>query len=175
MRAFSTIVAIALSLVGIVTTKPVDTQDVFSAPDYTPASWGSRGVTFENCGSPHDPVQIASVAVFPNPPQPGKELTVKVKARVLETVEEGASADVTVKLGLIKLLTKSVDLCEEARKADLSVQCPVQPGYYEVEQKVVLPKEIPRAKFTINVNGYTVDWDELLCLKIVADFMLHPF
>ena len=50
----------------------------------------------------------------PDPPVPGKNLTVTVDADVLETIEDGATADVTVKLGLIKLLQKTFDMCEEA-------------------------------------------------------------
>jgi len=66
---------------------------------------------------------------------------------------------VTVKLGLIKLLQKRFDLCEEAyvvlsflpygqltslrRNANATVQCPVEPGSYHVTHTVALPKEIP--------------------------------
>ena len=78
--------------------------------------------------------------------------------------QEGAYADVTVKLGLIKLLHKQFDVCEEAyvyigdirqlylliiedsRNANASVRCPVEKGYYEVEQMVTLPKEIPQGE-----------------------------
>jgi hypothetical protein len=68
-----------------------------------------------------------------------------------------------VKLGLIKLLHKQFDVCEEAcvffqassssseidrmvlrRKNNVTVQCPVEPGEYEVVQTVQLPKEIPK-------------------------------
>lgn len=78
--------------------------------------------------------------------------------------QEGAYADVTVKLGLVKLLKKTFDICEEAyvngslhacatvlltntplirRKANATIQCPVEKGDYVVEQTVTLPKEIP--------------------------------
>ena len=71
--------------------------------------------------------------------------------------------DITVKLGLIKLLQKRFDICEEAyvsptppfllatlgfnityrSKSDLDIKCPVQVGEYDVSQTVALPKEIP--------------------------------
>lgn len=57
---------------------------------------------------------IESITVSPDPPEPGKNLTVTVEATANEVVEEGAYADVTVKLGLIKLLQKRFDVCEEA-------------------------------------------------------------
>jgi hypothetical protein len=110
-------------------------------------------------------------------------LTVTVKASAQEKIEvrlyafisyrshrscphfqEGAYADVTVKLGVVKLLTKEFDLCEEAyvflvlpvfaiptgissrRNAELEVQCPVKEGNYLVEHTVTLPKEIPQGE-----------------------------
>jgi hypothetical protein len=102
--------------------------------------------------------------VSPDPPQPGQNLTVKVTGLVKEVIEvcriiisliaprmltlhltqDGAYADVTVKLGLIKLLKKEFDLCEEAQNANMTVQCPVEAGTYTIEQTVELPKEIPK-------------------------------
>lgn len=67
-----------------------------------------------------------------------------------------------MKLGLVKLLQKRFDVCEEAyvpdrllpsftqiehensRNANASVKCPVEVGPYTVSQTVALPKEIPR-------------------------------
>lgn len=81
--------------------------------------------------------------------------------------QEGAYADVVVKLGLIKLLTKRFDVCEElyafaylfrafwdrllisiaflySDNAHSSLQCPIKPGEYTIEETVALPAEIPR-------------------------------
>lgn len=38
-------------------------------------------------GEPEFPVQIESIEVFPDPPEPGKNLTVTVRAIVLEEIE----------------------------------------------------------------------------------------
>jgi len=135
----------------------------------------TQGWSYVDCGLPTDPIQIDSISVSPDPPQPGQDLTVTVKAHAQEQVEEGAYADVSVKLGLIKLLQKQFDLCEEARNANTSVQCPVERGNYEVVHTVALPKEIPKAKFNIDVRGFTVDEDDLFCVKLNVDFMKRPF
>ncbi|KAJ3813748.1 ML domain-containing protein [Lentinula lateritia] len=131
--------------------------------------------TWKSCGLVTDPINIESIEIFPDPPLPGKTLTVKVTGTANEVIEEGATADVTVKLGLIKLLSKTFDVCEEARSANASVQCPVEKGEYVVEQTVDLPKEIPPAKFNIHVNGYTVDDDDLMCMDLTIDFTKHHF
>ncbi|KAF5390291.1 hypothetical protein D9757_002856 [Collybiopsis confluens] len=98
---------------------------------------------WSDCGLETDPLRIRDIQISPDPPAPGKPLTVNVTATANERIEEGAYVDVTVKLGLIKLLTKQFDVCEEARNANASVQCPVDQGAYNVAQTVDLPREIP--------------------------------
>ncbi|KAH7911964.1 ML domain-containing protein [Hygrophoropsis aurantiaca] len=145
---------------------PSSQEALVNPPVHTTDSW-----SYANCGLPSDPIQIHSISVSPDPPKPGQDLTVKVVGEATEVVEEGAYADVVVKLGLIKLLQRRFDVCEEARSANASVQCPVTKGEYTVEHTVALPKEIPRAKFTVGVRGYTADDDDLVCLDLKVDFM----
>jgi len=44
-----------------------------------------------NLGLESDPVHIQSIEISPDPPQPGKDLTIKVKATVTEPVEVGSN------------------------------------------------------------------------------------
>ncbi|KAJ7925877.1 ML domain-containing protein [Mycena leptocephala] len=131
----------------------------------------NAGWEYVDCGLPSNPLQIDSIELSPDPPLPGQDLTVTVKGLVTDIIEEGASADVTVKLGLIKLLQKTFDVCEEARNANANVSCPVEPGPYTVVQTVALPKEIPKAKFVVLVRGFTVAEEDMLCLDLKIDFM----
>ncbi|TEB34983.1 hypothetical protein FA13DRAFT_1753373 [Coprinellus micaceus] len=175
MRLSSIAAFLSLLTVSAVVASPVLASDdqvalAVDAPVRTMDKW-----EYEDCGEPDWPVEIDSIEVSPDPPQPGKDLTVKVKAKAKERIEEGAYADVTVKLGLVKLLEKTFDVCEEARNANATIQCPVEEGYYIIEQTVALPKEIPRAKFVVNINAYTVEDEDLLCLNLKVDFMKNPF
>ncbi|KAJ7485926.1 ML domain-containing protein [Mycena latifolia] len=126
---------------------------------------------YTDCGPESDALKLESLTISPDPPVPGKDLTITAKGYARETIEDGAYADVTVKLGLIKLLSKRFDVCEEARNANVSISCPVPEGKYEVVHTVALPKEIPRAKFTVQVRAYTVEEEEILCLDLKADFL----
>ncbi|TYJ58924.1 phosphatidylglycerol/phosphatidylinositol transfer protein [Cryptococcus floricola] len=135
-------------------------------PIRTMDSW-----SYVDCGLATDAIQLKSIKVSPDPPVPGKNLTVSVEADVLERIEDGAYADVTVKLGLIKLLQKQFDVCEEAANANASVQCPVEPGPYSVQHTVELPEEIPKAKFSVQVRGYTAEDEDMVCLDLFVDFM----
>jgi hypothetical protein len=89
--------------------------------------------THLSTGNPSDPVQIRNITVFPDPPKPGQDLTVTVSGTVKKQIEasnqldqrsvtlnhsamtqEGAFADVVVKIGVIVLLKKEFDVCDEA-------------------------------------------------------------
>ncbi|KAF8591937.1 hypothetical protein K439DRAFT_615359 [Ramaria rubella] len=136
------------------------------ADPHTSNSW-----EWSDCGAASDVVEIKSLSLSPDPPKPGVNLTVTASGYVSSTIEDGAWADVSVKLGLIKLLTKSFDVCEEAKKANVSIQCPVSPGEYTVVQTVALPKEIPPAKFSVEVRAYNADEAAMLCANIKIDFL----
>ncbi|KAJ7635262.1 MD-2-related lipid-recognition domain-containing protein, partial [Roridomyces roridus] len=129
-------------------------------------SWG-----YTDCaGADLDAVQIQSISVSPDPPKIGEKLTVIIDAEVKEVIEEGANADVTVKFGRIKLPKTRFDLCEEARKANAMISCPVEPGVYQIVQSVDLPKEVPKAKYTIDVDAYTVTEHPMACLEFAVQF-----
>ncbi|KAF8323417.1 hypothetical protein DL93DRAFT_696760 [Clavulina sp. PMI_390] len=133
------------------------------------------GWSYSLCGDEQDLVDVKSIQLSPDPPKPGSDLTVTASGFVKDTIEEGAYADVTVKMGLIKLLQKQFDICEEARNNNATLQCPVASDEYAIQQTVALPNEIPRAKFKIEVRAYTEDERSLLCLNLNIDFMQRPF
>ncbi|THG95637.1 hypothetical protein EW026_g6054 [Hermanssonia centrifuga] len=125
---------------------------------------------WEPCGSVSDPLEIKHIEVSPDPPQRGQDLTVKVIGNVKEVIDDGAYADVTVKIGLIKILQKEFDLCEEAYAIHLLQLAASDMCTKEVTHTVTLPKEIPLAKFNVNVQGYTADDDNMVCVNLWIDF-----
>lgn len=94
-------------------------------------------------------------------------------AFVLGRSQEGSIADVTVKIGLIKLLQNQFDICKEARNNDVALQCPVEPGEYAITQVVALPREIPPAKFNVHINAIGAKDEDLTCLDLAIDFRKH--
>lgn len=71
----------------------------------------------------------------------GKQLLIKASGTVKETINEGAYVKLTVKYGLIKLLTTTADLCEQFGNIDM--KCPLEKGKQTIEKTVELPVEIP--------------------------------
>jgi hypothetical protein len=136
------------------------------------------GWSYEDAGMTTDPLQIESITLTPDPPEPGGALKAVIKASVTEEIAEGAYADVVVKLGLIKLLSKQIDLFAELKTrdewsltADSGGGAPVEPGPVTLTFDGRLPKEIPQAKFTVDVRAYAASEDDLAAVKIKIDFM----
>ncbi|GJE87589.1 phosphatidylglycerol/phosphatidylinositol transfer protein [Phanerochaete sordida] len=127
--------------------------------------------SWTQCGDPEtDPLKVISIEISPDPPKPGEDLTVNVVGEAREKIEDGAYADVVVKVGAIKILQKEFDLCEEARNAHANISCPVEKGEHTVEHTVTLPKEIPPAPFKVHIDGWTVEDEPLVCVDIAIDF-----
>ncbi|KAJ3559763.1 hypothetical protein NM688_g134 [Phlebia brevispora] len=157
---------LSLVLAGLCSATPMDQQTLQTAVS---DKW-----SWKDCGNPTDPVEIKSIEISPDPPKPGEDLTVTVIGEAKERIEEGAYADVTVKVGVIKILQKEFDLCEEARNAHADISCPVEKGTHKVVHTVTLPKEIPKAPFVVNVRGYTDLDDDMVCLDLNIDFRDTP-
>ncbi|KDN38948.1 hypothetical protein K437DRAFT_228298 [Tilletiaria anomala UBC 951] len=130
-----------------------------------------RGWIWKSCGMDADAVRVDSIDVTPDPPKPGRNMTVRGTGVVRSLIDEGSYVDVVVKIGLIKLLSRRFDLCEEAKNANAQVQCPIKPGTYDIEQTVALPREIPPAKFNVHITGATQAEEDLMCLDLSINFM----
>lgn len=57
----------------------------------------------------------------------------------------------------------------------MGIKCPIEKGSYEISQTVKLPREIPRAKFSINARAYTVEDEDVLCANVVVDFLPRSY
>ncbi|KAH9849721.1 ML domain-containing protein [Lenzites betulinus] len=166
MARFGLILLLAAAL-GYTAASPIDEQQVLDSPSFLAPG---KDWDWTDCGGDGHVVRIKSIEVSPDPPKRGEDLTITVTGDASDDILDGAYADVTVKVGVIKLLQKEFDVCEEAEKANATIQCPVNKGHHEVVQTVTLPKEIPPAQFKVNIRGYTGDDDDLVCMDLMMDF-----
>ncbi|MEU0400506.1 ML domain-containing protein [Streptomyces sp. NPDC006197] len=136
--------------------------------------------TYVNQGDPTDALQIESVTVTPDPPERGAQAKLTVKGTAQTAIEDGAYFDVTVKLGLIKLLQKQVNLFEELRNGSASegwsatpdpAGGPIKPGPVELTYVMQLSRDMPPAKYKVTCQAYTVDDDVLATLDFAFDFL----
>ncbi|CDH12642.1 related to Phosphatidylglycerol/phosphatidylinositol transfer protein [Zygosaccharomyces bailii ISA1307] len=110
-------------------------------------------------------LEITSVELSPNPPQRGQNLTIVASGELFEELVEGAYVDVEVRLGYIRLLAQTFDLCETLDENDVEgLKCPVQPGVYNLEKEVSIPAEVPPGKYVFVARAYTVADDLISCV-----------
>ena len=87
--------------------------------------------------------------------------------------QHGAYVDIDVRLGFFRVFSRRIDLCEELRANNVSLQCPIAPGYHRVEHTLLLPKDIPPARFGIHLLASAKDAAPLTCLNLIVSFL--PF
>ncbi|PGH27968.1 hypothetical protein AJ80_00222 [Polytolypa hystricis UAMH7299] len=128
---------------------------------------GENPLTF--CSSPEaDILTIEHVDLSPNPPEPGKKLTIKATGTFHKDVEEGAKVLLQVKYGYIRLINEEADLCEQIQNVDL--ECPLEKGKLSLVKEVDLPKEIPPGKYTVLADVYTKEKEKITCLEAMVVF-----
>ncbi|MGW0332193.1 ML domain-containing protein [Streptomyces sp. NPDC003011] len=141
--------------------------------------------SYENAGLETDAMQVGSVDVTPDPPQPGAIWTVNLRTTVREEIKEGAYLEVRVNLGLVKIMTRTYDLFAKLRgegaddSVTLTLDPPVEngvisPGEAVLTASLALASDVTRAPFTVLVAGYTADDDNLIKLKFKVSFERTP-
>ncbi|KAI2469368.1 phosphatidylinositol/phosphatidylglycerol transfer protein [Annulohypoxylon bovei var. microspora] len=125
----------------------------------------------EFCDTDHssDIIKIESVDLSPNPPETGSELVIQATGTVYEPITEGATVNLVVKYGLIRLISTTASLCEQIENVDL--KCPIEKGPLSITKSVEIPKEVPPG--TYNVYAEVVNADgttPVTCLQATVKF-----
>ncbi|KAF2235646.1 putative phosphatidylglycerol/phosphatidylinositol transfer protein [Viridothelium virens] len=115
-----------------------------------------------------DILTIKQVDLDPNPPAPGKTLSITAQGTLNEDIEEGAKVHLQVKYGLITLINQEANLCDYVKEVDLS--CPLKKGDLELGKQVDLPKQVPPGKYTVLADVFTKDGDKITCLTATVTF-----
>ncbi|CDS10151.1 hypothetical protein LRAMOSA02828 [Lichtheimia ramosa] len=136
----------------------------------------------EDCSDDSYGVEIRDITLTPSFPEPGKELLIEAEGIIKEPIQDGAYVQVTVKIGVVTLIRRTFDLCEEMQKNDV-LDCPVRQGptkasivepsshdHHIITKTVQLPKEIPKGDFRVYAQAYNYDDSDLACLKAHVDF-----
>lgn len=73
-----------------------------------------------------------------------------------------------VKYGLITLIKQEADLCDQIGNVDLS--CPLKKGPMGFTKNVEIPAQVPKGKYTVMADVYTVDKEKVTCLESTVVF-----
>ena len=121
------------------------------------------------CGDPADYIlSIDKVDLDPNPPLPGHNLTIEAAGTFSRDVEAGAKVFLQVKYGLITHIKQEADLCDQIGNVDLS--CPLKKGPMNFTKSVNIPAQVPKGKYTVIADVFTVDGEGVTCLESVVFF-----
>ncbi|WFD38314.1 uncharacterized protein MJAP1_001265 [Malassezia japonica] len=124
------------------------------------------------CGGSELAVQVQSIALNPDPPVKGQNLTVHGKGTLHTEVKNGTFIDLSVRVGFLRIFSQRVDVCEALKENDVEIQCPLAPGVYDVKHTAELPAHIPPAKYSVHVTGETHDGKPLACLDVALSFSM---
>ncbi|KAI9490663.1 ML domain-containing protein [Zychaea mexicana] len=124
-----------------------------------------------HCGDDSDLLEIKDITLNPDPPKAGEKLTVDFKGFLKEQVPEGSTVEVTVKYGVVQLIKKKFDFCQEADKVD--EECPIEKGDLQLTKQVDLPKEIPPGRYSVRAVITTPEEKQVTCLDGRMSFPRH--
>ncbi|WFD33924.1 hypothetical protein MCUN1_000750 [Malassezia cuniculi] len=127
--------------------------------------------TWASCGD--GAVTIDHISTVPERPVKGQNLTIIGEGYTDVLIENGTYADVDVRLGFLKVFSRRLDVCAELVANNVSLQCPIAPGFHRVEHTVLLPHDIPPARFGVQVESFSSKDEPLACIRMVVSF--SPF
>ncbi|KAJ5806428.1 uncharacterized protein N7503_004030 [Penicillium pulvis] len=123
----------------------------------------TSGFQWNPCGLDSDIFQPLGVAISPDPPKSGEPANITIKGILSEPIEDGSSVQITVKLGLIKIYNKNIDICGDFLDGT-GISCPIPPGDLSITKTYNL--EFPPAKLTTHVEAYNADDADISCLDL---------
>ncbi|KAJ3079673.1 Phosphatidylglycerol/phosphatidylinositol transfer protein, partial [Quaeritorhiza haematococci] len=160
--ASSSAVSVTTSVVREVTPSPAAT----SLPTNLSKIPVNRGfqAPFNLCGGNEPSVfALDTLAMSPNPPRPGDNVTLFASGYLLEPITSSATLRADVKFGLITIWSQSVNICNGAATRALStslgiqpqvaVECPIASGYVAMNLTVPVPSNVARVTYNWRVAG----------------------
>ncbi|KAI1422247.1 phosphatidylinositol transfer protein [Xylaria sp. FL1777] len=169
MRLFSVACIIALSASNLVAagswfgTADVTVNDGQKVPGDSPLQFCDRDHA-------RDVVRIERVDLLPNPPESGTTLVIHATGTVFEAIEKDAYVKLVVKFGLIRIVSTTVDLCDQVENVDL--KCPIEKGVLSITKAVEIPKEVPPGTYNVFADVYNADDTPITCLEASVTFGL---
>ena len=73
-----------------------------------------------------------------------------------------------MKYGLITLIHKTADLCDQITHVDL--ECPLKKGTMSMTHEVNIPGPVPEGRYTVIADVVTKDSEKITCLEAVVYF-----
>ena len=149
---------------------PIDLPSVIfqpKSPDFLkPLDRDIGNEILSDCGNDTDILHLHYVYLDPPQPQRGQPMKITAEGLLDDDIVEGTKVHVLAKMGVVKLLDKVFDFCQEVIQ-HVDMQCPVNKGLIKLEKVVDIPSEVPPGKFYVQARVFMPDGDDrqVACLR----------
>lgn len=112
---------------------------------------------------------IESIDLNPYPIVSGGNLQVSAAGNLKERVVKGSKVVIAVKFGKVTIFSKTVDLCEEAAKNDIS--CPLEVGRTLLKAGQLVPSQAPAGAYDLEFRVKNANGNDLACIAGKVDII----
>jgi hypothetical protein len=116
-----------------------------------------------SCASSTDTFKVTALDVGPNPVAPGKPLNIKLSGNLTKQITNGATVQVTVKFGFIKVFSSTADFC--VTEGQNGHPCPMRPGPLSLTSAQALPGIVPSGTYNLKLEWKNQDGSGITCVS----------
>lgn len=123
--------------------------------------------SYEVCEAGENSFEVTRLAISPDPPQRGQQLTVTLRGHLAKRVAEGSVLELEVRYMRIRLIKQRMDVCQELDKVENAPEyCPIEAGEKDWKYSVEMPQQAPPGKYNIQLNLRDQDDQQVWCSTI---------
>jgi hypothetical protein len=127
----------------------------------------STSWSYQLCENHNNTFHISHFDISPDPPQTGQPLTVTLSGYLNKHVMEGSVLELEVNYHRIRLIKKTMDICQELVKVKNAPEyCPIQPGEKVWDYTLDMQQKIPSGKYNIYLNLRDQNENQIWCANI---------
>ncbi|KAJ3308603.1 Phosphatidylglycerol/phosphatidylinositol transfer protein [Boothiomyces sp. JEL0838] len=119
--------------------------------------------TFSACGT-GGIYTVDKTNISPYPLVHGKNVTIFATGTTTGVINQGASIDVSVFKGKIRIYHQTLDLCQQSLLQDPPVTCPVPAGPQTLNVTQLVPSIIPAGQYVMTIATTNADGSAVNCL-----------
>ncbi|KAJ3323652.1 Phosphatidylglycerol/phosphatidylinositol transfer protein [Boothiomyces sp. JEL0866] len=118
--------------------------------------------TLQSCGT--GIYNVKSTSIKPYPLIHGQNVTIHATGTTSGVIKSGASIDVSVYKGKIRIYHQTLDLCAQSALQKPPVKCPIAPGNQTLDVTQLVPSIIPPGIYNMTIVSTNADKSPINCL-----------
>jgi hypothetical protein len=119
------------------------------------------------CNEHENTFQLKELVLEPSVPIKGENMNIQIKGDLSRDIMFGTTVIVSVKLNVVRLMKKTIDLCKEL---DGKINCPIVKGNQFYNETFKIPSEVPNGKYTVDILMLNSDNSKIFCGVVYVVF-----